>query len=624
MSKREKKSTADGSRKPITTDPRFAKVHSDPRFALPKKKDTKIALDNRFKNKLTSDKDFIQKRVVDRYGRKVEKDIGEKELRRYYKLEKEDSDDDEEGGLFSKGYDPARGEGLVSSSEEEDDTEEEVDDEDVFEATVEEEHVPRGDESSTFAVVNLDWDNVRADDLMVAFSSFSPPGGKVISVAIYPSEFGKERIAQEEIEGPPREVFKQKKDEDNDDDDEEVDEKTIIKEDSGEDYDSSKLRKYQLQRLRYYYAVVRCDSVRTAKTIYDGCDGTEYEATSNFFDLRYVPEGMTFDDKPRDKSTKVPIGYRPNEFVTDALQHSKVRLTWDETPNDRVQFARRAFSRREIEEMDFKAYLASDSDDDDDDGEDDERSKDKLREKYKALLAESKENTGFDSKEDVDMEITFTPGLSTTAGVEEHEHEQDPEETTIEKYKRKERERKQQRMGKKNGNKAEDDAAVADENKKGKKKGKRSKAEIEEDERRKAELELLMMDENQDESNLKHFDMRDVIKAEKQKKRGKNKKAGTEAKTDDFEINVNDSRFSALYEQHEFAIDPTRPQFKGTEAMGKLLQERRRRQKDVDGAEIGEKVREKKRQKVYNSGSAVSSSNSLTALAAKLKNQRRN
>ncbi|KAJ8097578.1 hypothetical protein POJ06DRAFT_34833 [Lipomyces tetrasporus] len=576
------------SKKPITTDPRFAIVHSDPRFAPPKK-GNKIVLDSRFKSKLSADPEFKQRRVVDRYGRKVERDAAEKELKRYYQMEDDEKDED---ALFGKSYDPARGEGLIASSSDEEDTEEEVDEEeDVFENTIQEEVIPRGDETSTLAVVNLDWDNVRAEDLMVAFSSFVSAGGKVLSVTIYPSEFGKERMAREEREGPPPEIFQTTGSSNDHDEDEgeedEVNEKTIVKEDSGEDFDSSKLRKYQLQRLRYYYAIVKCDSVATAQKIYDGCDGTEYEATSNFFDLRYVPEDMKFDDKPKDVCTKIPATYRPNEFVTDALQHSKVKLTWDETPNERLQFARRAFSRREVEEMDFKAYLASSESEVDDGGRDELKDKDKLRDKYRSLLLESQNNTGFDSKADVDMEITFTPGLSAATETKEPE-----DETTIERYKRKERERRKQRI-EKHKNKTdtedksfEDDFFREDNVIKDQKAAKKSKQERTDEERRKAELELLMMGED-DDSNLKHFDMRTIIKAEKQKKNKKlRKKAKASETMDDFNIDVKDPRFSMLYDHHEFAIDPSQPQFKETNAMKKLLDERRRRsQKKEDSAQ---------------------------------------
>jgi len=77
-----------------------------------------------------------------------------------------------------------------------------------------------------FAVVNMDWDNMRAIDLYTVFSSVltsaqqpqgtskrrqedsqPPPSGKLLKVTIYPSEFGRERMAKEEEEGPSAEVF---------------------------------------------------------------------------------------------------------------------------------------------------------------------------------------------------------------------------------------------------------------------------------------------------------------------------------------------------------------------------------------------------------------------------------
>lgn len=53
----------------------------------------------------------------------------------------------------------------------------------------------------------------------------------------------------------------------------------------------------------------------------------------------------------------------------------------------------------------------------------------------------------------------------------------------------------------------------------------------------------------------------------------------------DFEINVNDDRFSALYNSHLFNIDPSDPNFKKTKNMEKLIQEKlKRRPPDVPSA----------------------------------------
>lgn len=114
----------------------------------------------------------------------------------------------------------------------------------------EEDDGPTTDPTTRFAAVNLDWDNLRAADLFAVFNSFLKEGGrkikgapemkgegKLLGVKIYPSEFGKERMKREEMEGPGGGMFisksggkKGRVEEDSDDDDEE---------ESGDEFDGS-------------------------------------------------------------------------------------------------------------------------------------------------------------------------------------------------------------------------------------------------------------------------------------------------------------------------------------------------------------------------------------------------
>lgn len=657
-------------------DPRFASSLYDPRFIVPSLKKNKIKVDERFSKEELKKLNVTatgKKVKVDRYGRKL-KDDADEVYDKYFEEEKEEdsesgsgsdaesdaesgseadsesgsdsdnedaeekviekiqkrkvepkSDDEEqseeeESELEGEAFvDRARGEGLQSDSSDDSDDSDSFGFESDSEIEVEEEKPEEGDPSHTFAVVNLDWDNVRAVDLMATFASFVPKGGFIKSVSIYPSEFGKEQMQKEEIEGPPKDLFKSKKKdaESDSDSDEELDlqnqedlekaARKLYEEDDGEeDYDSKALRRYQLQRLRYYYAVVQCDSVSTAKNIYDNCDGSEYESTANIFDLRYVPEGMDFDDEPKDICTKIPSSYRPDSaFVTDALQHSKVKLTWDETPKERMTLSSRLFSQKEIDDMDFKAYLASDSD-----GSEGEQAT-LLKDKYKNLLGgRFSFDKGGEEEDDVDMEITFNPGLDQNKPVEEKKKPE--EESTIDAYKRKEKERRNRRM-EKFKSKEEEEKANAKEAKQAKKNKKGKKADRG-DEKSKAELELLMLDENDDEKNsAEHFSMRDIVKAEKQKNK-KNKKGkknfDNELVQSDFQADLNDPRFKEVFESHEYAIDPTNSEFKKTETMKGILKERSKRLRK-EGTQEREKSKKQKK--------AAEPTSSLNNLVEKLK-----
>ena len=522
--------------------------------------------------------------------------------------------------------------------------------------------VEMGEVSSRIAVVNLDWDNIRSVDLMAVFSSFVRTGGKIHKISIYQSEFGKERMEREELEGPPKEIFARKDEEveeedseDSDDDDEEEDEKIkkqLLKEDEGKEFDGAALRQYQLERLRYYYAVIVCSDNDTAQKIYEATDGTEYLSSANFFDLRFIPDGTEFDDKPRDECTAVPSGYKPIEFVTDALQHSKVKLTWDKDPEEasRKDAIKRAFSgsRAEVGENDLRAYLGSDSEDDEEEVEEDAEAdidapkltkKELARQKMRAALGLSGEPTTKSKKPAApvgDMEITFTAGLSSKEKGSVFENEPIIEETTAEKYIRKEKERKARRKEKakaiREGREPDAEKAASAEPKENADLGfddpffttdeaakEKAAKSIRKEERRKkreakakeadekasnrAELELLMQDNsNEAAPHLDHFDINEIARAEKQaKKKGKKNKKAKEVEggkrgglQQSFEMDVQDPRFAKVFESHEFAIDPSNPKFKGTEGMKKLLEEGRRKR----GVEVDEEVggeRKKKR-----------------------------
>ena len=90
----------------------------------------------------------------------------------------------------------ARGELSLSSSSDDDD------DLATDSEASEREDVPNGDASRRLAMVNVDWEQLTAQDLFVLFQSFKPELGDIRSVTVYPSEYGTEMMAKEARLGP--------------------------------------------------------------------------------------------------------------------------------------------------------------------------------------------------------------------------------------------------------------------------------------------------------------------------------------------------------------------------------------------------------------------------------------
>ena len=114
--------------------------------------------------------------------------------------------------------------------------------------------------------------------------------------------------------------------------------------------ETEKLRLYQLERLKYYYAVVETSDAETADTIYTDIDNQAYGESGIAIDLRFIPDEISFEedtpratkiDKRPDICTETPRNYELPDFVTSALTRSKVSLTWDETDKKRTSLLRK-------------------------------------------------------------------------------------------------------------------------------------------------------------------------------------------------------------------------------------------------------------------------------------------
>ncbi|XP_060191975.1 pre-rRNA-processing protein ESF1 isoform X1 [Lycium barbarum] len=620
--------------KNIINDSRFAALHSDPRFREPPQKKSKVTIDSRF-NRMFTDKNFTSSKApTDIRGKPRNKSSSNNPLNHYYHIQEEeqadgekqkrqkekskpitsplikkinanlgksDEEEEEEESDSDSGTSEEEIEDLklkkvvVASSESEDDEELERDDslastededsdsddesdevsseeEDTF---MQKEDVPEIDkETKRLAAVNMDWGRVKAVDLYVLLNSLLPKGGQIISVAVYPSDFGLNRMEEEAVNGPIG-LFDDENEKDEDSDDEDDDDDEI---------DNKKLRAYEMSRLRYYYAVVECDSIATADYLYKTCDGVEFERTSNKLDLRFIPDSMEFKHQPRDIATEAPADYEGLDFHTRALQHSNIELTWDEDEPQRIRTLKRQFNDEQLADLELKEFLASDESESDaseegDDTEDKSAKRKKKQDAYRALLQSGEGSDGNNEDDDQDMEVTFNTGLEDLSKrILEKKDKQS--ETVWEAYLRKKKEKKKSRKGNSKDS-SEDESSDSDQEPieesedffideasakedKSTRKRKQSLEASEEAEASRAELELLLADDKAGDANLKGYNMKP--------KRSKGKK-GKEIPVEDKlpSIDYEDPRFSSLFKSPLFALDPTDPQFKRSAAYARQL-----------------------------------------------------
>ncbi|XP_028133942.2 ESF1 homolog [Diabrotica virgifera virgifera] len=622
-------------------DSRFAHIKTDPKFRRIPKKERKVKIDKRFQS-MFKDKQFKVKYTIDKRGRPVNHTSNE-DLKRYYELSSEsessvsesESDEPAEVGRYVKrptdeedtelkvkdksdktltddvkkklrnlSVDYARGESNLLSESSSDDEES---DEEVSEAE-EIDHkwgeldadAESTDEPTTrLAACNMDWDRMRAIDLMVLFNSFLPPGGVIKSVGIYPSEFGKARMKEEEIKGPT-ELVQAKVDDEVEDDQEE-----------GSSYHMEKLRQYQLNRLKYYYAIISFDNTVSANKIYTECDGMEYESSAIKMDLRFVPENMEFDDEPKEYCDKLPEvnKYQPRFFTTTALQQAKVDLTWDETDPNRIEVTEKLSSGKldDLSQKDLQNYLASSSGEEDSDvqekeeSEDEEESKENVIDKYKALLLDIENKDTSKNNKDLEMEISWGINLKEKTdklAKDKSSEDKTPFQQYLDKKKEKRKEKKKKKKEQKQDDEDSDMPSDIDVNdpyfaeefnnpefKKPKKQKKKVSNSDDEDDQKQSELELLLMNED----NKNHFSLKKIQESEndtKSKKKRKNKNKDDGKPGEDFEVNVKDERFSALFTSHHYNIDPTDPHFKKTKGMETLVNEKLKRRAEKGQEEV--------------------------------------
>ena len=181
--------------------------------------------------------------------------------------------------------------------------------------------------------------------------------------------FTSEAIVQKSEDLMDKNIKKDQKNENEEQEEENEEEENVENDSSNEGFDPVELRKYELKKLKYYYAVVYCDSVQTTSSLYNECDGLEIERTQSFLDMRFVPDDLTkFPYPPKEVCDHMPANkeytqeFKPNS----ALQDTKVKLTWEQGDPRRQDLISRAFHKEGFNEEDINELLVSSDEEDSD------------------------------------------------------------------------------------------------------------------------------------------------------------------------------------------------------------------------------------------------------------------
>ncbi len=264
------------------------------------------------------DKQFNVIAKVDKYGRKIDKK-DTFALQNYYSKEVEEQGKkfyDENGNFAWEGHssdsesgsaagDREGGESSMSEMTYSDEVSGVWSDMDEPKDTAQ----PLADDAKVgrrLAVTNLDWDSIGATALLVLFQSFCTQlgRGQITRVQIYPSLFGIEQMKKEAVAGPPKTMFSDKRkikrrkgygrNEFGKQDKEYMSDDEFQLDENDAGYNMASLRKYEVDKMKYYYAVITCDKRKTASKIYGEYNGFELELTNLKLQLSFVPDELEF------------------------------------------------------------------------------------------------------------------------------------------------------------------------------------------------------------------------------------------------------------------------------------------------------------------------------------------
>lgn len=197
--------------------------------------------------------------------------------------------------------------------------------------------------TTRLALQNYDWSSLNAQELFFLFDSHlknsrvvgenssNAGSGRLVKVSVYLSDFGEKRLEQERNHGP-KQVFEELK--------QKYEKQGLLNNPSQTNSTEIQdminndplVRQYEIDRLKYYYAILTFDSEKAADWVYENCDGLEFEKSGMRMDLRGVPAGLKIPKSPTEEAEDAgdldTKALKKKKIKNLAKNHSYVELSW--------------------------------------------------------------------------------------------------------------------------------------------------------------------------------------------------------------------------------------------------------------------------------------------------------
>lgn len=417
--------------------------------------------------------------------------------------------------------------------------------------------------STRLAMMNYDWENITVGDIFITLGSFLPAGGEILSVKKYLSQFGEEMLKKEQEEGPlaawdPESSKIEGKNEEIDKLNDKLNDKNV--------------RMYELNRLKYYYAVIEFDSEKTADFVYNNVNNMEIMNTGITVDLRAIPSDLKIPNPPVETVNEKPSKASSFNFFVKAKQHTNVEITWE-----KPEKGNRNSHLFEVEDdvLDNKVDLTEiiNSDDLAGESEDEDEEKD-VEEIRKRLLGNGKNvYSDFDkskkNKQEIDVKFLAAFQDEEDSSSDESDKDKIVFSRNFKHDQRASEEDDEQEVGKDDffdeNEEDEEKEEIADETKTKKlTKKEKFKMRLKEKRRSKAEKEKKRRDEVRDKRKRANDEANLVLLTKREKSEG------------DFQPEF-DSRFDRMWKDRNMNVDPTIPDYDAEKA--KVIFEERKKRK---------------------------------------------